>query len=277
MSKVTRIDRDVAAFIADTQHLSVEEIGAYQVILDQILIKGQDAEPPSLPDDDRSIAMMLGWPVAKWKRCKQVLCDGQLAVLTRMNGRITQIRTAAEILEAKKRIASASTAGKASGVARQKAKVREQLNVRSATVDDPLTIRSNGNASSVDDPFQRIGNGTSTNNQEPITTLSSREYAREKRPRNRRSENTPLPDGFPGPAEIEWAVSEKHVTRDQALSEAEKFRSRQASTGAQYSDWPATWRTWILRYLTDFRPADRPKDEPYSGGITVRPFRKEAK
>lgn len=163
MGKVERIDREFGAFVRDTRHLTVEERGAYQEILDQICILGQDENPPSLPNDDRLIANLLGWTVAKWTIIKRRLCQGQLGVLTISNGRITQIRLAAEIMEAKRRIVAGRPGGQQSGLSRAKQRVRELLGERSG--NDPGTVAPVIRERSGNDP----GTGEHANNQEPNT------------------------------------------------------------------------------------------------------------
>lgn len=171
MNKVVTIDREPGAFVRDTRHLSVEDRGAYQEICDQIVILGQDEDPPSLPDDDRAIANMLGWSVAKWRKTKHRLCTGPLAVLMIANGRLTQPRVAAEVLEAKDRIRKSSNAGVQSGIARAKRKVVEQMlndrsNTRSTSVAtrDELGPQLNANSG-------RTQSEPLTINQEPVTNL----------------------------------------------------------------------------------------------------------
>lgn len=160
MTKVISINRTPGDFVRDTRHLSVEDRGAYQDILDHIVILGQDADPPSLPDDDRAIANILGWSVGKWRRTKARLCEGPLAVLMVADGRICQVRIAIEIEEARARIAGAYVAGKASGESRRKkAEMRERM----------LNGRSTDVATDVERKAQRIANGTRTE-REPVTS-----------------------------------------------------------------------------------------------------------
>jgi uncharacterized protein YdaU (DUF1376 family) len=164
--KVLTINYTPADFVAQTRHLSVEDRGAYHEICDQIVILGQDQEPPSLPDDDTALANMLGWSVAKWRKTKARLCEGPLAVLEIANGRLTQVRTAFEVLEAKERIAKASIAGQASGVSRKKKAIREEfVNGRSTGVRTGVQLTPELGANS--EPTRR----------EPITNHESRREA----------------------------------------------------------------------------------------------------
>lgn len=144
MGEVLSINLTARDFVADTQHLTAAEVGAYWLICLQIVIRGQDSDPPSLPDDDKMMANIGRISVRQWQTMKPRLCSGDMAVLTVGHGRITQVRVADEIGEARKRITAASTGGKASGEARRrKADIREKMaNGKRTTVERPLNDRS---------------------------------------------------------------------------------------------------------------------------------------
>lgn len=165
MGDVLSINRTPKDFVAKTRHLSVEDRGAYQEILDQIVILGQDVEPPSLPDDDRFVANLLGWSVKKWKGTKLRLCHGDQAVLIVEAGRISQTRIVQEIEAARVRIAGASKAGNASAAARKALRERMsngRTNVR--TTDVPTSVVREGQRSVNADP-----NGSSTSHESRVT------------------------------------------------------------------------------------------------------------
>jgi len=119
VTKVLSITRTPADFVSGTRHLSIEDRGAYQEVLDQIVILGQDENPPSLPDDDAFLACLMGWPVKKWRETRKRLCEGTGAVLVAAGGRISQARIVEEIGNARSRIDKASRAGEASGNSRR--------------------------------------------------------------------------------------------------------------------------------------------------------------
>lgn len=59
------------------------------------------------------------------------------------------------------------------------------------------------------------------------------------------SRKTRLPEDWILPQEWgEWAETQG-LSGDEILIQAEKFKDRQQSQGAAYSDWQATWRNWI--------------------------------
>lgn len=119
MGDVLTINRTPGDFVQDTQHLTTVEVGAYQMILDQIVIRGQNADPPSLPDDDTILANITRMSLAQWRRIKPRLCEGDTKVLSITYGRIYQVRIAFEIEEARRRIAGQSAKGRRSGEVRK--------------------------------------------------------------------------------------------------------------------------------------------------------------
>ena len=58
------------AHIADTGTLTLEEQGAYRLLMDHLWIKGGH-----LPDNDKEIARLLRIPVKKWQKIKVRLGD----------------------------------------------------------------------------------------------------------------------------------------------------------------------------------------------------------
>lgn len=179
MGNVLSINRTPQDFVSKTRHLSVEDRGAYQEILDQIVILGQDEDPPSLPDDDRFIAHLLGWSVKKWRRTKANLCSGRHAVLVTAGNRISQTRIVEEIEAAKQRIASARGAGIASGESRR-AKLRERmLNGRSTDVEPSFDDCGYGQRTDGERMTNAEANGSRTDC-EPATSYELRATSYEK-------------------------------------------------------------------------------------------------
>lgn len=58
------------AHIADTGTLTLEEQGAYRLLMDHLWIKGGH-----LPDNDKDVARLLRIPVKKWQKIKVRLSD----------------------------------------------------------------------------------------------------------------------------------------------------------------------------------------------------------
>lgn len=177
MGIVITINRTVTDFVAKTRHLSVEDRGAYQELLDQIVILGQDYDPPSLPDDDRVIANILGWSPRKWRITKQRLCEGPEAVLIAEGGRLSQTRIVEEIEAARVRIAGASKAGIASGEARRKLGER-MLNSRSTNVERMLNGRGNAEATQGERGGNADPNGSRTSHESRVMSNEEEEQGR---------------------------------------------------------------------------------------------------
>jgi uncharacterized protein YdaU (DUF1376 family) len=55
-------------FLADTQLLSTEQVGAYQLLLDSAWIGLPGMEQGFLPDDDEALARLARLPLARWRR-----------------------------------------------------------------------------------------------------------------------------------------------------------------------------------------------------------------
>jgi uncharacterized protein YdaU (DUF1376 family) len=126
--KVLSINRTVSDFVSDTQHLTTLEIGAYTMICDQIVTRGQDADPPSIPDDDVMLANITRLSVHQWRKLKPRLFSGDGAVLSSHGGRVFQVRVALEIEEARRRIEGQAAKGRRSGeVRRAKADLRRRF------------------------------------------------------------------------------------------------------------------------------------------------------
>lgn len=177
--KVITINRNPGDFLRDTQHLSALEIGCYNLICDNIVVLGQEHDPPSLPDDDDALANICKLDVKSWRRIKARLCTGPLAVLILEGGFISQARTVEEIEAARVRIIQSSQAGVKSGEARRRKSdaLRERM----------LNGGSNGGSTDVRRSFKASSLGPSN----PSRTGSERE-ANGKRTTHE-SRNTKLP------------------------------------------------------------------------------------
>jgi len=70
MSKAPAMPMYWDAYIADTTHLTIEEHGAYMMLLGAMWRRDG-----SIPNDDKDIARILGVTVSKWKKIKRRLSD----------------------------------------------------------------------------------------------------------------------------------------------------------------------------------------------------------
>lgn len=111
MGELNWYKRDPKAALAGMAVLTLEECGAYNLILD--LIYSRDGD---LPDDDRELARLMRCDVRVWRRIRRRLMDlGKLYV---HGGHLHNARADDEINYALGRIANARAAGLASAAKR---------------------------------------------------------------------------------------------------------------------------------------------------------------
>lgn len=122
------------AYLADTHHLSLEEHGAYFMLL---LIAWR-SPGCALPNDDKRIARMLGIGPAKWAKLKPVV----FAFWSLENGQWTQKRLSKERAYIDKKVesnrASAKARWKKEAIEKQEKEVCERTSERNAP--PPITI-----------------------------------------------------------------------------------------------------------------------------------------
>jgi uncharacterized protein YdaU (DUF1376 family) len=173
MGEVISINTTPGDFVQDTQHLTTAEVGAYTLICHQIVIIGQKADPPSLPDDDVMMANITRQSVREWRKMKPRLCSGDMAVLTLAQGRISQLRVAYEISEARDRIERSYHAGVKSGESRRKkAEIRERLlngPSNGGSTDVRTVVEHPFDASSLQ-PSNPMSNPTRTSHESLVTS-----------------------------------------------------------------------------------------------------------
>lgn len=99
--------RDPDAALAGMAVLSLEECGAYNLVLDLIY-----SREGNLKDDDHEISRLLRCDIRVWKRIRRRLIDLEKLYLS--GGKLRNARADKEILAALHRVASAAEAGRAS-------------------------------------------------------------------------------------------------------------------------------------------------------------------
>lgn len=114
------------AYLGDTEHLTLEEHGAYMKLL-MIAWRSPNCD---LPDDDKRLAIMLRTGARRWGALKPAV----MAFWTLTGGRWSQKRLCAEREKAKRRCDLASDAGKAS------ARAKILKNNKSAPTDVPTDV-----------------------------------------------------------------------------------------------------------------------------------------
>lgn len=143
-------------YLMDTRHLTLEEHGAYLLLLMEYWTNGC-----ALRDDDKRFARTLGVPLKRWKAMRPVIeeffvTDGVTWAHKRIEVDLAKVRA---------KVGMARKAGKASGRART-------LNTRSTDVQHETNERS----TDVERKGQRKGNGKATIPEpeyNPLTPLRS--------------------------------------------------------------------------------------------------------
>lgn len=216
------------AYIADTRHLSLEEHGAYWLLL-LIAWRSDDC---GLPDDDKRLAQMLGISAAKWARLKPTV----MAFWTLADGRWTQKRQKKEhVFVTEKRAKNAEAA---------------QRRWNGQPTENKGTGRS-----------KRISERTS----ERICQNDAPPPPYKKPSVSTRARKTTIPEGWkPEPfGEGTEAGAIVAAWPDGTLNpQLEQFRDYHRANGTRYSDWQAAWGTWVRNSVRFSRP---PQARPAHG------------
>jgi uncharacterized protein YdaU (DUF1376 family) len=202
------------AYMADTRHLTTAQHGAYLLLL----MTAWRMPDCKLPDDDKLLARWAGLDLRNWVKMRPYIIDQFWA--TDECGKLYQRRLQDERKFADTVRRKNSEAGKASAL---KYKERHSTNV--VTKPQP-------NLNPLSLPSPTIKDNT-------IEVLSKKPNSR----KTRISEDWMLPQEWG-----DWAEGQG-LTGEEILREAEKFRDRQISKGAAYSNWQATWRNWIRNHI----------------------------
>jgi uncharacterized protein YdaU (DUF1376 family) len=234
----------VADYLADTQHLTTEQHGAYLLIL-FAMWRANGAE---LEADDSKLARIARLTVTRWNRIK----GDVMALLTIESGRVTQKRLRAELQKAEEKSQKRAAAGRNGGNAKAL-----KNNKQAVAIARDLPRHSSEPES---EPEKK--------KKEPPSLRSGADAPEASVPSTPRK--TALPPLFPGPPELAWAV--KHWTDKgrpdlaaRVQDEADQFRDYHGGkTRTLALDWPATWRTWARKALTMTRapPGSRQPDKP---------------
>lgn len=251
------------AFMADTQHLNLEEIGAYLKLI-MIAWRSPDC---ALPDDPKRLAIMLGVGKKKFESLWSVVGPFWQSA----DGKLTQKR----LLKVRATVAHKVEQKRAAGKASASAKTRKTHETAST---DVATERPTGG--------QRRGQQPKPNTKEEKTNPpppSSRESVPPRKPpsaeplpdpldipefldRRRKPEaaqldlatdpptkpdkarGSRLPDDWqPGPDARSFAHSQG-LTDAEIDSVAERFRDHwhgKSGAAARKASWLATWRNWV--------------------------------
>lgn len=208
------------AFIADTQHLTLEEAGAYM----KILMVTWRNNGVALPDDAKRMCRTLSVTPAKWAKLRESLVE----FFDLSDGNFRQKRLEKEWSYVNEKS--------------QKNRSNGSLGGRPKLLKNNDTEEANGLFSQ-----NHTGNRIESETKAPIPIPIKKERTSNDVPKKSRSNpKTPIhiewvPDGV----DIGYAQSKGHG-REKISAMAEGFSAHHTANGSVFSDWHAAWRTWVL-------------------------------
>jgi uncharacterized protein YdaU (DUF1376 family) len=201
----------VADYLADTNHLTTLEHGAYCLLLMAMWRAGG-----KLPGGDDKLARIARLTPAEWDGVR----DQVMVFFKRRGGAITQKRLAQELANYKDSFVRRSEAGK-----RSQAKRANKNNEQAP--------------SNVEALFQQPEPEPEPD-KKPSVSSAKRKPTKSGIPANW----LPLVD------DIAYAAK-NGMTPNDVEREVEKFSDWHRAKGSQWVDWSATWRTWVRRWAED--------------------------
>lgn len=210
----------ISAYITDTQHLSLEQHGAYLLIL-MALRRGGGW----IADDDAKIARVCKVTVARWRR----IAPDLRALLISETGRLSQKRVLKDVKIALEISEKNRASGKAGGIAKSLKTKDPTLATATVSLGDRQTGKK-------DDLL-------------PLLTTQDSKSERKKENKSRRGE--PLPSGWvPSASLIEYGIA-MGFTASQIDGCAEDMRLWAAANSnrpiGRKADWEATFKGWLRR------------------------------
>jgi len=198
--------------------------------------------PASLPNDEAVIAAFADMPLAKFRKCRELVMRGfELC----SDGRYYHRHLAAEVNKI-----WPSVAKKRRDRAADNERLKQWRDKRKGGNETP--------SETVDEtrfktPEKPVANGVDTDRDtdrditsKQIVTRAPQAAAPSKPKRIRRS----LPDQFPLEDNFGWAIAHwrqagRNDLCEAIREEAEKFRDHHTSKATASADWPGSWRTWV--------------------------------
>lgn len=138
MSKIPMQQWYPDTHIADTANLTLEEQGAYRLLMDHMWIKGGE-----IRNDDKEIARMLRVSVKRWKKLKLVLAEYLVIEL----GTISQKRLKCDYQNAVNKSKTNAANGKIGGMKTAEKWGMRQANAVANSTDDAGAKRRGGGSS----------------------------------------------------------------------------------------------------------------------------------
>lgn len=229
MSKLDVLPLSTGAYIADTQHLSLAQHGAYLLILMTMWRAGG-----WIDDDEKKLARIVKLSVPKWRK----IAADIVALLIRKDGKLSQKRLLSETEKALKRVTQNRLNGELGGKAKSLKNKEQDL----ANANDSLESQKKPPLSTKPQTQNLFGESESG----------------DKFKKNRLPRDWVLP-----PAWHLWA-RQQGASDEDIKQYASTFGPHWWSTGERRADWFATWQKWILN---EQRWAKERKQR-YSNGAT---------
>lgn len=236
MARLDEIPFSTSAYLADTQHLSLAQHGAYLLILMTMWRAGG-----WIPDDDRVLANICKSTITKWRK---IAADVR-ALLISKDGKLSQKRLLSGIENETKRFSKNAENGKAGGIA--KSLKSKEPTLATATISPPQLPP-------VRQPVATIPNESASYTSSFLESSSdSQEGKKEGRKKTRGSvlnENWRPPD-----AEIVYGKSVLGLTDAQIDAAAERMKRWAIANAhravARKSNWGMTFRNWLDKEVNE--------------------------
>ncbi len=224
MSKAPAMPMYWDAYIADTTHLTIDEHGAYMLLLGAMWRRDG-----SIPNDDKDIARILGVTVAKWKKIKARL-NGFLTI---DDDKISQEKLQKVWKKTQEKIAKNSENGAKGG--------------------RPKSNKNND-----------LGKANGSNSLNPNESIPEPEPKKEKElsKDSSKKRGSRLPDDWLAPKEfIDWPIQNLNWNLNRTQGQLSQFKDYWiglSGARAVKRDWLATWRNWCRN--SDKRSPTKPQE-----------------
>jgi len=220
------------AYIGDTQHLTLQEHGAYL----KLLMIAWRSPGCCLPDDDKRLATMLGVTVKVWRSIKpEVMAFWELRDGQYFQGRLTRERKKVEA-RSEKGVAAAEKRWKANAL-----KTNNQGDGLAETEHMPQQCTPYPSPY----PEDKVLPSVVPAREREAEQIEMEEIEKPEPPPKKKTRRAcQLPDG--------WVPSDKNIqdafdiglSQGDIQNEADQFRDYHRGNGNTKKDWDATWRTW---------------------------------
>lgn len=238
-----------ADFVFGTMGLTLEERGAYSIIIDLIHDRGK-----AIPDDARFMAGILGVSTRKWRAIRDALIGH--GKIYEADGFLSNERCDADLAEAYEQARKQAESGAKGGRKRAENALNSERNEREPQ-KKPNEINESGQAT------LKPARSQKPDKKEDTPPVSPPKGGDSKRKTPGRM--TAIPDNWILPEEG-WDYARKKGWSDGEIREgAEHFAAHHGAKGSRFKDWHKAWTTWVLNKRRFGRTRSRPggDTDPY--------------